>query len=79
MKFSVKTGLRSEFYSVVAIVVVFYILDVFEHFFVEGKFRADLEWNVLLAVSVTAFFVLRYMRKHTRLLEESAPRFEAQA
>ncbi len=79
LKFSLKAGLRSEFYSVVAIVVTFYILDAFEHYFVEGKFRADLEWNILLVTSVVIFFLLRYLRKHTTLLEERDPRFETQA
>lgn len=79
LSFSFKTGLRSEFYSVVAVVVVFYILDLAEHYFVEGELRADTEWNILLAGSLAAFFVLRYMRKHTKLLEESARRFETTA
>ncbi|MBK6765946.1 MAG: hypothetical protein IPG71_06345 [bacterium] len=79
LKFSFRTGLRSEFYSVVAIVVVFYVLDLFEHYFVEGIFRADTAWNILLAISLVAFVVLRFMRKHTRLLEEPEPRFEPHA
>ena len=77
LNFSALAGLRSEFYSVVGIVVAFYILDLVEHYFVEGVLRADTIWNVLLAVAIVSFFVLRFLRKNTHLLEPKDRRFEA--
>ncbi len=77
LNFSALAGLRSEFYSVVGIVVAFYILDLVEHYFVEGVLRADTIWNVLLAVAIVSFFLLRFLRKNTHLLEPKDRRFEA--
>ncbi|MCB9366847.1 MAG: hypothetical protein H6508_06700 [Calditrichaeota bacterium] len=76
LSFSMKAGLRSEFYSVVAAVVTFFILDLFERYFVEGVVRADTTWTILLVFSLATFFVLRHLRKHTNLLNETAARFE---
>lgn len=76
LSFSLKAGLRSEFYSVVAIVVVFYVLDLFEHYFVEHEFRTDMVWNILLIFAVSTFVVLRFLRKNTKLLDTVERRFE---
>lgn len=76
IEFSFKAGLRSEFYSVVGIIVAFYILDLFEHYFVEKVWRVDMIWNVLLVVSVATFFVLRFLRKNTKLLDTNRKRIE---
>lgn len=77
LKFSARAGLRSEFYSVVGVVVAFYILDLVEHYFVEGVIRADTEWNILLGVALVSFVVLRFLRKNTRILEPKDQRIEA--
>ncbi len=76
INFSVKAGLRSEIYSVAGIVVAFYVLDMVEHYFVEGVFRADPIWSILLAVSVVTFFLLRFLRKKTTVLDTESRRVE---
>jgi hypothetical protein len=48
-----------------------------EHYFVEGVFRADGEWNVLLGVALASFVVLRFLRKNTRILDPKNRRLEA--
>lgn len=75
--FSLKAGLRSEFYSVVGIVTAFYILEAIEHYFVEGKFRVDEVWNYMLVSAVVAFFVLRFLRKNTRILDSAERRIDS--
>lgn len=77
--FSVRAGLRSEFYSVAAVVVSMYILDIVEHYAVEKTWRADTEWNILLVSALAIYFILRFLRKNTSLLDEPGPRVEAQA
>lgn len=76
LRFSVLAGVRSEFYSFVGIIVAFYTLDLIEHFFVEGRLRADPMWNLLLGLSVIMFFVLRFLRKHTSVLDPKDRRIE---
>lgn len=75
--FSFRAGLRSEAYSLAGLVVTFYVLDAIEHYVIEGRFRTDLVWDVLLGLSLFMFLVVRFMRKHTRILSEPAVRIEA--
>lgn len=77
IQFSFKAGLRSEFYSVVGIVVTFYVLDLIERYFIEGIWQADPVWNVLLGASLVTFFVLRFLRKNTSLLDTENRRVES--
>lgn len=76
LRFSFRAGVRSEFYSIVAIIAVLYVMDSVEHYFVEGRIRADKEWNILLVFAVASFIVFRYLRKHTSILDAKHERIE---
>jgi len=74
--FSFRAATRSEIYSVTAIAVSMFVLDLIEHFVKEGKWYSDPEWSVLVVTCLVAYFVLRYLRKHTSLLDDRDARMD---
>lgn len=76
--FSWKRAIRAEFYGLLAVVAVMSVLDTLDRWFIERDFRPQPFWLILLCISVTLFVVLRYLRKHTHLLE-GTPRKEMSA
>jgi hypothetical protein len=76
LPFSFRAGLRSEIYSLAAVVASMYLLNIIEIYAVEDRLRTDRIWNVVLVCTLVAYFVLRHLRKHTRLLNERGSRVE---
>lgn len=74
--FSVLAGLRSEIYSLAAVVTMMYVLEAIEHLAVENRLTVDPVWNFVLIATLVLFFTLRHLRKHTRLLDEREPQAE---
>jgi len=72
--FSVRAAVKGEFYGVTALFVVLLALRTLDMRFSEGVWQTDMFWLAPSAVMLVLFVILRFIRKHTRLFEEPAPR-----
>lgn len=68
LRFSLKSVCRRDYGAVLGIVTAFFLLDVAEHVAVEGRLLFDPPWAILLAFGLAAFLILRFLKKHTRIL-----------
>ena len=67
--FSLKSAVRGEIYGFTAIVTMYFILKTAKDFVILGTFSVNPFWLVVLAVTLPLFFILRFLRKHTLLLD----------
>ncbi len=66
--FSMKNVLQREYSGLFAMVVSFVALEVFDAFVVSQTYKVSLAWLILLACTIVAVLVLRFIRKKTSLL-----------
>jgi protein-S-isoprenylcysteine O-methyltransferase Ste14 len=69
-RFSVRAAIKGEFYGLTALLVALLVLRTLDTRFSEGVWRLDLFWFAPAVVMLVLFVILRYVRKHTRILEE---------
>jgi protein-S-isoprenylcysteine O-methyltransferase Ste14 len=67
--FSWKRAIRGEFYGLLAIIASMTFLDTLDRWVIEHVFRVRPFWLILLVLATVLFLVLRYLRKHTQVLE----------
>jgi len=70
LPFSCKTVLARENSTVLATIVIFFLLEVTGNFFAGKLPHVDLGWVLLIAAAVVTYGVLRWMKKHNRLAVE---------
>jgi len=68
LPFSLKNVLKREYNTVLQIVVVAFILEVAGDAFQSHQLRFSTGWLVFLAVGAATWFVLRMLKRHTRVL-----------
>lgn len=68
LPFSFRNVLKREYNGLLTVVIVMYFLEVVGDFFVKGKFDYDFGWILLVLGSFIIWFILRYFKKHTRVL-----------
>lgn len=67
--FSMKSALRSELYSLLALASSFVVVDMAENYFRCAEIMPHPVWLFVFAVSLVLFIVGRTLRKHTSLLD----------
>jgi protein-S-isoprenylcysteine O-methyltransferase Ste14 len=68
LPFSLKNVLKREYNTVLQIVVVAFILEVAGDAFQSHQLRFSTGWIVFLAIGASSWFVLRMLKRHTRVL-----------
>jgi len=70
--FSMRTAIKGEFYGFTALVTIMLFMDMLKNWFTVGRIMTDtdLVWLALFVLSLITFFLLRYLRKHTRYFEK---------
>jgi len=68
LRFSIRNVLRREYCGLLGVTGGFAALDLATHVLTEGRLLIDPVWAASLVVGVTAFFMLRSLKKHTQLL-----------
>jgi protein-S-isoprenylcysteine O-methyltransferase Ste14 len=69
--FSFRAAIKGEFYGVTALFITMLLFRTADTFFSERIFRLDMFWLAPSAVMLVMFFILRYLRKHTRFFEKT--------
>lgn len=69
MSFSLRTAIKGEFYGFTALVAIMTILKHLDGFFRTDHLQLDRIWLIAAGVTLIVFFVLRFIRKHTRFFE----------
>lgn len=69
LPFSFKTVLRREYPGLMGIAIVFFGLEVIEHYQVEHRLHAESPWLVLVVCSALLFLVLRTLKRRTTVLD----------
>jgi protein-S-isoprenylcysteine O-methyltransferase Ste14 len=69
LEFSVRNVLKREYSGMMGVILTFVALGVSEHMVVEGRVALDPAWQVICLVGVVLYFVLRTLKRQTRLLE----------
>ena len=67
--FSLKNVLRREYNGFFAVILIMFILEVVGDIVVEGRVHFDQGWLLLLAVGFTVWATLRFLKKHTTVLD----------
>lgn len=67
--FSLKAAIRGEIYGFTDLVILFFVLKVAKDYAILGNVQIDLYWLILVAITIPAFFIIRFLRKHTKLLD----------
>ncbi len=73
--FKTKAAIKGEFYGLAATAASMFVLDTADRWFVERRLSFHPFWLCFFLSAVVLFVILRYIRKHTSLLEVS-PRTE---
>jgi len=68
MKFCWRTALRREYTGLLLVAGGFASLDVLSDSLAEGRLRIDWQWAGVFAGAIAIYFVLRTLKKHTKLL-----------
>lgn len=66
---STRMVLRREYTSILALGLGFFALDTAAHVAVEEKYYVDSSWSWFAATCTLIYVVLRYMKKHTTVLD----------
>ncbi|MEX0726169.1 MAG: isoprenylcysteine carboxylmethyltransferase family protein [Planctomycetaceae bacterium] len=69
LRFSLKTVLRREYCGILGLTVAYGGLNLARHSVVDGQIFIDAVWQIVLASGTIAFFVLRFLKKWTRMLD----------
>ena len=69
LEFSVRNVLKREYSGMMGVILTFVALGLSEHLVVEGRVALDPAWQVICLVGVVLYFVLRTLKRQTRLLE----------
>ncbi len=69
LPFSLRNVLKREYSGLMGVVLTFAVLGLSEHLVVEGRVALDPAWQVICLVGVVLYFVLRTIKRQTRLLE----------
>ncbi len=68
--FSLRKALREEPQTFLVVIAALYTLKVAADFLIDARVETELAWNVLLAVSLAIFLVLRLLRRFSNLLAD---------
>lgn len=68
LPFSIKTVLKREHSSMLAILVALYVIDQFREWMTSSNPAFDLDWNAALLAGVSIYLALVWMKKQTRFL-----------
>jgi protein-S-isoprenylcysteine O-methyltransferase Ste14 len=68
LQFCFRNILRREYCALLGITLGFSGIDLVVHLLALRKFEVDLVWFVVLIVGTSTFLILRWLKKHTRLL-----------
>lgn len=71
--FDWRVAVRREFYGLTVILVTPCLLDVVEDLHESGAFTLDPVWTVAAGLGAAAFLAIRFLKKHTRVLDPVAP------
>jgi protein-S-isoprenylcysteine O-methyltransferase Ste14 len=66
--FSWRMVLRREYTGLIVVVLLHSSVEVIEHWIIDRQIRFEMSWAVLMIGSLTVYFVLRTLKKYTRLL-----------
>jgi protein-S-isoprenylcysteine O-methyltransferase Ste14 len=69
--FSMKAAVRGEIYGFTVLVTMFYILNLLKNVRIERALRIEYFWTIFLAITIPTFFVIRFLRKHTRVMDST--------
>ena len=69
LSFSLRTVLRREYCGLLGIGIGFAAVDFGKHLIMEDRYHICVGWQVVLSVSCGAFFLLRFLKKRTKLLD----------
>ena len=61
--------LKREYSGMMGVILTFAVLGLSEHLVVEGRVALDPAWQLICLVGVVLYFVLRTLKRQTRLLE----------
>jgi protein-S-isoprenylcysteine O-methyltransferase Ste14 len=67
--FSMKAAVRGEIYGFTVLVMMFFILNLLKDFRIERVYRIEYFWTLFLAITIPTFFVIRFLRKHTHVMD----------
>ena len=69
LEFSLRNVLKREYSGMMGVILTFVVLGLSEHMVVEGRLALDPAWQVICVLGVVLYFVLRTIKRQTRLLE----------
>ena len=69
LPFSLKNVLRREYNGFFAVVVCLFFLESLSDLFKFNRFELNMQWLVALGVAFTIWFILRTLKKKTRILD----------
>ena len=69
LKFSFKNILRREYSSFFALILCFTLLDLIGNFLVTGFFYIIPLWKNLFFISLSAYLILRTLKRYTKILD----------
>ncbi|MDA0834270.1 MAG: isoprenylcysteine carboxylmethyltransferase family protein [Planctomycetota bacterium] len=69
MTFSLRTVFRREYSALMLIGLVFWIIDTLQHLVVERRLYFDVSWTAFMLSCATVYFVMRFLKKNTTLLD----------
>ncbi|HEY1600851.1 MAG TPA: hypothetical protein VGG64_14680, partial [Pirellulales bacterium] len=69
LEFSTRNVLKREYSGMMGVILTFVALGLSEHLVVEGRVALDPAWQVICLVGAVLYFVLRTLKRQTRLLE----------
>lgn len=68
LPFSWRTVLRREYCGVLGVATSFFLIDAGQQALLQGRLRFHPLWGTLLLAGVSIFLMLRFLKKHTTLL-----------
>lgn len=69
MNFCWRTALRREYSAILLIPLVFFLVNMAEHYRIERRVTVDRGFAGILLVSAVVYVTLRTLKKHTRMLD----------
>ncbi len=71
LPFQFRSVLRREYPGFFAVALAFFLLDTTAHWFVDHRIYVDPSWAVLAGTGAVTFFVFRFLKRHTEVLDLS--------
>jgi protein-S-isoprenylcysteine O-methyltransferase Ste14 len=69
--FSWRKVFRREYHGVIAVVASMFVLEILSDIYSGQGFVIDMMWRIVLPVTLGAYFVVRFVHKHTSFLESN--------